>query len=30
MAVNKELEKIDSELTEAHKAGTLDSFCNYL
>ncbi|KAK3828161.1 MAG: anaphase promoting complex subunit 8 [Benniella sp.] len=30
MAVNKELEKIDSELTEAYNAGTLDSFCKYL
>ncbi|KAF9345229.1 anaphase-promoting complex component apc8, partial [Mortierella sp. NVP85] len=30
MAVNKELESLDSELTEAYKAGTLDAFCKYL
>ncbi|KAG0245784.1 anaphase promoting complex subunit 8 [Mortierella sp. GBAus27b] len=30
MAINKELEKIDSELAECHHAGTLDSFCKYL
>ncbi|KAF9126726.1 Anaphase-promoting complex subunit 23 [Mortierella sp. 14UC] len=30
MAVNKEIEKIDTELAEGYQAGTLDAFCKYL
>ncbi|KAG0254158.1 Anaphase-promoting complex subunit 23 [Mortierella polycephala] len=30
MAINREIEKIDSELSECFQAGTLDSFCKYL
>ncbi|KAF9162243.1 Anaphase-promoting complex subunit 23 [Mortierella sp. AD011] len=30
LAINKEIEKIDSELAECYQAGTLDSFCKYL
>ncbi|CAO3572047.1 unnamed protein product [Mortierella alpina] len=30
MAVNREIQEIDSELTECYNAGTLDSFCKYL
>ncbi|KAG0375113.1 Anaphase-promoting complex subunit 23 [Mortierella sp. AD032] len=30
MAVNKEIEKIDTELAEGYQAGNLDAFCKYL
>ncbi|KAF9198947.1 Anaphase-promoting complex subunit 23 [Haplosporangium sp. Z 27] len=30
MAINREIEKIDSELAECYQSGTLDSFCKYL
>ncbi|KAF8933457.1 anaphase-promoting complex component apc8 [Dissophora ornata] len=30
MAINKELENIEAELTEPYQAGTLDAFCKYL
>ncbi|KAF9111779.1 anaphase-promoting complex component apc8 [Mortierella sp. AM989] len=30
MAINKEIEKIDSELAECYQSGNLDSFCKYL
>ncbi|KAF9284673.1 Anaphase-promoting complex subunit 23 [Mortierella alpina] len=30
MAINREIQEIDSELTECYNAGTLDAFCKYL